>query len=182
MIKTDERIECIFELSLNAFLEERLAELLDCCFHGMLESRSYYKQVPHARLLLWHGNMLIGHAGLDHRVIRVGDCVVRVTGIIDLCVDPNYQHMGRGSALLRFSEELARNGQTEFMLLFADRADLYSRNGYRPIEPAMVTWLAIDERTSHNMQRRDFSGTLLVKEISQKTFPSGEIDLLGYLF
>lgn len=177
-----ERIEHIVEMGLRAPLERRLAVLLDRCFPKTFDGRSYFKQIPHARLLLWSGRTLIGHAGLDHRVIRLGDSVTRITGIIDLCVDPSYWHVGRGSALLQFAELLARRGQSEFMILFADRADLYSRNGYQPIEPAVVTWLAIDERSSHSMQRRDFSGTFMAKAISENPFPQGEIDLLGYLF
>ncbi|ODM42997.1 hypothetical protein A9O63_13035 [Cereibacter johrii] len=84
--------------------------------------------------------------------------------------------------LLAFAEDLARRGQTEHLILFTDRADLYLRNGYSAVEPAMVTWLAIDERASHSMQRRDFSGTFMAKALCDKPFPRGEIDLLGYLF
>lgn len=179
---SDEKIELVIEISLRGPLERQLAVLLDQCFPNTFEGRSYFKQIPHARVLMWRGNSLIGYAGLDHRVIRIGDAVTRVTGIVDLCVDPSYWHIGRGSALLQFAETLARGGQSTFMILFADRTDLYLRNGYRAIEPAVLTWLAIEERTSHSMQRRDFSGTFMVKEITDIAFPSGEIDLLGYLF
>jgi GNAT superfamily N-acetyltransferase len=178
----DEKIERVVEMGLRAPLEKRVAQLLDRCFPETFQGRSYFKQVPHVRLLLWRRDTLIGHAGLDHRVIRIGDAVTRVTGILDLCVDPRYWRVGRGSALLRFAEALARRGQTEFLILFADRADLYLRNGFQPVEPAMVTLLAIDERASQSMQRRDFSGTLMAKAISESRFPAGEIDLLGYLF
>ncbi len=182
MTTPSERIERVVEMHMTAPLERRIAELLDRCFPQTFEGRSYFKQLPHERLLLRKGNTLIGHAGLDHRVIRIGDAVARVTGIIDLCVDPGFLRVGRGSALLQFAETLARRGQTEFMILFADRSDLYERNGYRPVDPAMITWLAIDERASHSMQRRDFTGTLMAKAVSKSGFPAGEIDLLGYLF
>jgi GNAT superfamily N-acetyltransferase len=179
---TGETIERVLEMGLRASLEKRIADLLDQCFPNTFEGRSYYKQVPHSRLLLRINRRLIGHAGLDHRVIRVGETVIRVTGIVDLCVDPDHCRVGRGSTLLTFAESIARRGQTDHMILFADRADLYVRNGYRAVEPAVVTWLAIDERASHSMQRRDFSGTFMVKALSDEPFPGGEIDLLGYLF
>jgi len=177
-----ETIERVLEMDLSGPLEKRIADLLDKCFPDTFEGRSYYKQVPHSRLLLRRKGKLIGNAGLDHRVIRVGETVTRVTGIVDLCVDPDHCHVGRGSTLLAFAENLARRGQTEHMILFADRSDLYERNGYRAVEPAMVTWLALDERASHSMQRRDFSGTFMVKTLSDEPFPRGEIELLGYLF
>ena len=178
----DETIEQVLEMSLIGPQEERIADLLDQCFPDTFEGRSYYKQAPHSRLLLRQSGRLIGHAGLDHRVIRVGETVTRVTGIVDLCVDPDHDRVGRGSALLTFAENFARRGQTDHMILFADRADLYARNGYRAVGPAMVTWLAIDERASHSIQRRDFSGTFMTKALSDEPFPLGEIDLLGYLF
>ncbi len=182
MTTTGETIKRVPEMGLRSPLEKWIADLLDRCFPDTFQGRSYYKQVPHSRLLLRRKGRLIGHAGLDHRVIRVGETVTRVTGIVDLCVDPDHCRVGRGSALLAFAENLARRGQTQHMILFADRADLYERNGYRAVEPAMVTWLAIDERASHSMQRRDFSSTFMAKALSEEPFPRGEIDLLGYLF
>ena len=182
MTTTGETIERVLEMGLKGALDQRIADLLDRCFPDVFEGRSYYKQVPHSRLLLRRMGRLIGHVGLDHRVIRVGETVTRVTGIIDLCVDPDHRCVGRGSALLAFAENLVRRGQTDYMILFADRADLYLRNGYHSVEPAMVMWLAIDERASHSMQRRDFSGTFMAKALSDGPFPRGEIDLLGYLF
>lgn len=182
MNPTNENVEQVLEMDLKGPLEERVAVLLDHCFPNTFEGRSYFKQVPHSRLLLSRNGRLIGHAGLDHRIIRVGETVTRVTGIVDLCIDPDHCRVGRGSTLLAFAEDLARRGQTEHMILFADRPDLYIRNGYRAVETAWVTWLAIDERASHSMQRRDFSGKFMAKDLSKDPFPRGEIDLLGYLF
>lgn len=182
MAANSDTIERVLEIVLRSSVEKQIADLLDQCFPNTFGGRSYYKQVPHSRLLLRRKRRLIGHAGLDHRVIRVGETVTRVTGIVDLCVHPDHCRVGRGSMLLAFAEDLARRGQTEHFILFADRADLYLRNGYSIVEPAMVKWLAIDERASHSMQRRDFSGTFMAKALSDKPFPLGEIDLLGYLF
>ncbi len=178
----DETVERIFEMELKSTTELQIISLLDKCFPNTFEGRSYYKQVPHTRLLLWRRDALIGHVGLDHRVIRVGNSVVRVVGIIDLCIDPEDQHQRRGSELLQHAERLAGLGQSNYTILFADRDEIYLRNGYISVDPAMITWLAIDELASHSMQRRDFSGTFMIKEITKNPFPNGDIDLLGYLF
>lgn len=182
MTTTSETIEQVLEMGLRGPLEKQIAQLLDRCFPNTFDGRSYYKQVPHSRLLMWSKGRLIGHMGLDHRVIRVGETVTRVTGIADLCVDPDHSGAGRGSTLLEFAENLARLGQTDHMILFADRKDLYVRNGYRAVEPALLIWLAIDERASHSIQRCDLSGTFMAKTLSDAPFPLGKIDLLGYLF
>ena len=116
MKTNSETIERVLEVGLRGPLEKRIADLLDQCFPDTFEGRSYYKQVPHSRLLLRRKGTLIGHAGLDHRVIRVGETVSRITGVIDLCVDPDHCRVGRGSTLLEFAENLARRGQTKYMI------------------------------------------------------------------
>jgi hypothetical protein len=48
--------------------------------------RSYFKQLPHYRLLKYEGSVLIGYAGIDYRAIRVGREVYKIFGVMDMCV------------------------------------------------------------------------------------------------
>lgn len=177
-----ERLERVLELELPTAIERQIAELLEECFPNTFDGRTYFKQLPQLRLLLKKDGVLIGHLGLEHRIIRVADHVLRVVGVIDLCVAPASRRRGRASKLLRTAEAIARRAGAGYVILFADRTEIYLRNGYRPVIPSLVTWLAIDDRTSHGMMTRDFSGKLLVKSTSGAVFPHGSIDLLGYLF
>lgn len=175
-------ISLIAETAIDARGQRDLAQLLDSCFPGTFEGRTYFKQLPHARLVLRQDGGVVGQVGLDHRVIRVAADVVRVLGVIDLCVAPHLRRGGRATALLEAAAQVAADANAEFVILFADKPAVYLRNGYRPVEPAVVTWLAVEDRRSCGMQERDFSGTLMARPVAAAAFPRGPIDLLGYLF
>lgn len=157
-----------------------IADLLDTCFDGVHEGRTFYKQIPHERLLAWSGSDLMGHVGMDYRVVRVGEATVPILGIIDLCVSPAVRRQGIGAALLRGAEERAK-GQS-FALAMADDPRLYHQTGYSLLRATHVTFLAIDEVRCHSVISRDLSEIFMVKPLSGDTWPDGPIDLLGYLF
>ena len=157
-----------------------VACLLDACFEGVHRGRTFFKQVPHQRLLAWSGDGLVGHVGMDLRAVRVGEATVSVLGIVDLCVAPAARRQGIGAALLQAAEDRAE-GQS-FALAMADDSRIYRRAGYGLIHAADVTFLAIDELRCHGVVRRDLSEIFMVKRLGGDAWPDGPIDLLGHLF
>ena len=157
-----------------------IADLLDTCFDSVHGGRTYYKQVPHEHLLVWSGRDLIGHVGMDYRMVRVGEAILPILGIIDLCVAPSARRQGIGAALLQRAEYRAK--AQSFSLAMADDWRLYHRTGYSLLPAASVTFLAIDELRSHSVIRRDLSDIFMVKQLAGDAWPDGQIDLLGYLF
>lgn len=175
-------ISLVAEMAIDAVVERDLSRLLDLCFPGTFEGRSYFKQLPHARLICRQDGEIVGQAGLDYRVIRVAADVVRVLGIVDLCVAPHLRLNGRASAMLDMAALVASEARAEFTMLFADKPDLYLRRGYRSVNPTTVTWLAIENRSTFGVEKRDFGEILLIRPVAGAAFPQGLIDLLGYLF
>ena len=157
-----------------------IASLLDACFDGVHGGRTWFKQIPHERLLAWRGCDLMGHVGMEYRVVRVGEAIVPILGIVDLCVVPAARRQGIGAALLQGAEERAR-GQS-FALAMADDPRFYERAGYSLLNDANVTFLAIDELRCHSVIRRDLSEIFMVKQLTCDAWPDGPIDLLGHLF
>ena len=139
-------IKHIVETSINTSTESELIALLEECFPDTFEGRTYFKQMPHARLLHYHDGVLAGQVGLDFRIIRVGTEVIRTLGLIDLCVTPKLRFQKRASAMLERVAVIASQARTDFQILFADIPLLYLNNGYKPVEPSQITWLAIEER------------------------------------
>ena len=172
-------------MDIQLVLEGNLAEaelpgLLETCFPNTFDGRTYFKQLPHARLLAKQP-ALVAQLGLDLRIIRVGSRLVRVLGIIDLCVLPEHRGQGLAGRLLQLAEQTAVDWAAEFLILFADSPTLYQNNGYHaPL--AQVTWLGIEDRASCGQLDRDLTGTLWCKSPSDQPWPEGPIDLLGYLF
>ena len=66
--------------------EVDIVDLLECCFDGIHEGRTYFKQAPHGRFVAWENSKLIGHIGFDFRLVRVGSNILPILGVIDLCV------------------------------------------------------------------------------------------------
>jgi hypothetical protein len=97
-------------------------------------------------------------------------------------VAPHLRLEGRASAILEMAAGIAADARADFTMLFADKPDLYLRNGYRSISSAVITWLAIEDRLTYGVQERDFSSILMVRPIAGAEFPQGTVDLLGYLF
>ena len=175
-------IEHQLETAIDRRTERALASLLDQCFPGMFEGRTYYKQLPHARLLLRGKGVLVGQCGLDFRIIRIGDEVLRALGVIDLCVAHSRRRLGLASELLDRVDEIAKTARADLTLLFADRPGLYRRAGFQAADPARVQWLAVENIASDGMVERDLAPTLMVRMAEPKQLPSGIIDLIGYLY
>lgn len=160
----------------------QIARLLDECFPNTFDSRSYFKQLPHFRYLMLLNDTLIGHMGVDHRVIKVGGTIIRIFGIIDLCVTPLHRHSGIAGSLLHSVETLAEKSNVEFLVLMGDNDTLYKSNGFERISPAITRWFAVEDVESISVIERDLSDCFLIKGMKTQNWPKGKIDMLGYLF
>lgn len=137
--------------------------------------RSYFKLPPHLRLLAYLDGVLVGHLGVEPRLMRVGEQVVRAVGVVDLCV----RARGRGIASRLLAEVCALDG--EYAVLFADDDRVYVRNGFTHVD-VPVTWLKIHEHRSLGLSERVVPGGMMVRPLAGNPWPAGEIDLLGHLF
>ena len=170
------------EYAISNEMLSQLRILLDESFPETLEGRTYFKQLPHVRLLAMDGGSLIGQVGIDGRVVNVGGAVVSIFGLIDLAVHPARRGQGVGTLLLAEAERIARASKREFLVLMADRYDLYLKEGYSRVQPALTKWLAIEDRNSIALISKDLSHCFMAKPLTERTWPKGMIDMLGYLF
>ncbi|MDC9589619.1 GNAT family N-acetyltransferase [Xenorhabdus sp. XENO-10] len=151
-------------------------------FPDTFDGRSYFKQLPHFRYLIFQDDTLIGHMGIDHRVIKIGGETVRILGVIDLCVKPSHRCIGIATNLLKTIEQLAATSNVEFLVLMGDNDALYKANGFKRVTPAITKWFAVEDVESISLIERDLSDCFLVKAMRDKDWPNGKIDMLGYLF
>lgn len=170
------------ELAVTADLRERIRELLHLGFPdaGFTRTRTYLKQLPRKRLLAWAGEALAGHLGIEHRVIRTPDGPAPILGVIDVCVRPEVRGRGVATAMLGEVEQLARSHEVPFLVLFATDDRLYRRRGFRRASNRL-TWTKIDEHETLGIAREPLR-ELMVKEVGDRRWREGEVDLLGYQF
>ena len=170
----------VAEAEIGPDIRQQLQALLQMCFPGY-PSRSYFKLPPHFRYLAMAHGSLVGQMGVELRVIRVGNEVIRTFGVVDLCVMQSERSRGLAARLLTEVSEFARSCGMDFVILFADDDRVYTRNGWTRAGNR-CTWVKIHEHTTLGLARAAQTNALMVKAIGPRAWPEGEVDLLGHLF
>ncbi|MCT4786983.1 GNAT family N-acetyltransferase [Exiguobacterium aestuarii] len=176
------RIEQHLEMTISESINTELIELLQHAFPSIYPNRRYFKQLPHLRLIAYEDEQIIGQVGLDFRVMNVDGEPIHVLGIIDLCVRKEVRGRGVGLALMEEVIALGEEYPIDFLLLFADRPDLYERIGFHTVSNT-CTWLQIDDenQTTRGIGEASFD-ELMVRSVGDKKWTEGKLDLLGYLY
>ncbi|HIF5636864.1 TPA: GNAT family N-acetyltransferase [Vibrio parahaemolyticus] len=143
-------------------------------------ARSYYKQLPHMRALKYLGDKIVGYMGLDYRVVSVGNENFKVLGVIDFCVDSEYQGEGIGSSMLSHLADYAFTKDVDFIILISDLHAFYSSNGYQRVD-MLSSWLRLSEHKNYGVAV-EYVDDLYVKSISGKSWTDGHMDWLGYMY
>jgi Acetyltransferase (GNAT) domain len=171
----------IAEAEIGTDLSGRLQSLLQACFPEY-PSRSYFKLPPHFRYIATTGNGdVAAQMGVEFRVIRVGDSVLRTFGVVDLCVAAAQRSHGLAGMLLADLTDLARSCEMAFIVLFADDDRLYARNGWARVTNR-CSWLRINDHVTLGLAGPEDTGVMMVKAIGEQPWPEGDVDLLGHLF
>lgn len=174
-------IEIVLEYNLSDEVHKLANQLLVESFPDYPLDRSYYKLLPQFRYLVWAGENLIAHMGIEHRVITNTGTPARIFGLIDLCVASSYRSQKIATTLLQQIEELSKTSKIDFLILFADDSRLYAKNGYQRVEN-LCRWMKVDEHQTLGVGEELMSDCMMVKQISEQTWQEGMVDLLGYLF
>lgn len=171
----------VAEAEIGAGLSRRLQSLLQACFPGY-PGRSYFKLPPHFRYVAMTGNGdVAAQMGVEFRVIRVGDTVLRTFGVVDLCVTEGQRSRGLAGTLLAEVTESARSCGMAFVVLFADDDRLYVRNGWVRVT-SRCSWVRINDHVTLGLAGPEDTGAMMVKAVGEQPWPEGDVDLLGHLF
>ena len=170
------------EFDIPEKIHQQITELRNTCFSAKnAKPRSYYKQLPHFRYLAFAENMLVAHMGVDHRVISLGNSIVSIFGVIDLCVKPSHQGQGIASKILALLTDLAVEKSVDFLFLVADDNRIYLKNGFQSISH-YCSWLRIHEHKNYGVAVEKIEEDFMIKQTSNKSWIDEPIDLLGYMF
>lgn len=175
------RIERTEEWLVAPAVQQQIAALLGEAFPDYPAGQSYYKQLPHFRLLAWHESRLVGHLAVEHRLISNSGAPLRIFGIADLCVAADHQHRKIASCLLLELETLGRVNGIDFLVLLAKDHDLYLHNGFQAVDN-LCQWVMVQRFRTFGVVRRSLGGSLLIKPLGDKTWKNGLVDFLGHIF
>lgn len=179
-------VKFVPEIEIDEGTSDTIVGLLSQCFPGEgHDGRDYFKQLPHHRILAYEDDRLVGHLGVDLRVMNLNGQAIRVFGAIDVCVAPDRQGLGIGTDLLQRFETVARHSnRVDFLFLLSKNPAIYEKLGYRRTK-VQTTWLKIDQHKNYGLGIEQISDALLLyKAISdtQCQWNDGELDLLGYMY
>ncbi|HHF3111303.1 TPA: GNAT family N-acetyltransferase [Vibrio diabolicus] len=168
------------EIELSKAQHNAIEALRNKSFPEHQVDRSYYKQLPHMRVLKYEGDHLVGYMGLDYRVVRVGDEIYKVLGVSDFCVESTLQRQGIGTTMLSQLSEYASTKDVDFIILVSDLDRFYVANGYVCLN-SLSSWLRVHEHKNYGVAVEQVDD-LYVKPISGKIWAVGHIDWLGYMY
>jgi GNAT superfamily N-acetyltransferase len=171
----------IAEAEIDETLGGEVQALLQLCFPGFPD-RTYFKLPPHFRyLVMMNDGAVAAQMGVEYRVVRVGDSVLRTFGVVDLCVRPSERSRGLAAKLLAELTGFARSCRMDFILLFADDDRLYVRTGWARVRN-LCTWVQINNHETLGLAKAEDPEAMMVKATGPRVWPEGDVDLLGHVF
>lgn len=172
----------VIEFDISKDRHQQITKLRNSCFPiENAKPRSYYKQLPHFRYLVSVEDMLVAHMGVDHRVIRVGDSVFTIFGVVDLCVESSYRQQGIASKLLSLLTQLAREKSVDFLFTVVRDERIYLKHSFQNISH-YCSWLRIHEHNNYGVAIEKIEKELMIKQTGNQPWINEPIDLLGYMF
>ena len=173
-------IQRIVEPEIDRKLADEVRSVLRGCFDDYPD-RTYFKLPPHFRYLVMDGDAVVAQMGVEFRIVRVGESVIRTFGVVDLCVRDGRRSSGLAGRLLAEVAAYASACAIDFVLLFADDARLYAAHGWVPATNP-VTWVKIHEHRTLGLAEEIRIPEMMIKATGDRGWPVGVVDLLGHMF
>jgi aminoglycoside 2'-N-acetyltransferase I len=132
-------LQTIDEAEIDTKLDADLKAFLCVCFPSNQDvfsrTRAWHGSHPTYSVLLRDGETIVGHASVVDRRIHVGSTPLRIAGIMNVAVLPEYRGKKLVDRILRAAMERARSHGMDIGLLFCRRGvvPIYSRNGWQEI-------------------------------------------------
>lgn len=175
------KIVRIEELQIDERTHLFIQDLLQHCFPEYPKGRSYYKQIPTFRYLVWDKKKLVAQMAVEHRMMNVGSDSHRIFGIADLCVHTDYQKKHIATDLVTALEKLGKKNRIDFLVLTAGEHDFYNKLKFK-LQQTTCRWLMINEHQTLGVGHRRIDESLMVKAINGKAWGTGLVDFLGHVF
>ncbi|WP_199437665.1 GNAT family N-acetyltransferase [Vibrio owensii] len=169
------RFEYILDDEVTQELDAKLRSLLSTCFtkeqDKIFQTQRYFREMPRHRYLIWDGEILAAHIAVHEKQVMIDDQSFPISGIAEVCVQPNFRGKGLVKTLLNSVHQDAIERGDAFSVLFG-RTHVYQSSGYQPadnlhMEVQPNQWASISDA--------------MVRSLNI-TWPQQVVHLVGYPF
>ncbi|YCO01210.1 GNAT family N-acetyltransferase [Vibrio sp. VNB-15] len=131
------RFEYILDDEVTPELDAKLRALLSTCFtkeqDKIFQTQRYFQEVPRHRYLIWDDSQLAAHIAVHEKQVMIDDQSFPISGIAEVCVQPDYRGKGLVKLLLEAIHQDALERGDAFSVLFG-RTQVYQSSGYHSID------------------------------------------------
>ncbi|MBN1127155.1 MAG: GNAT family N-acetyltransferase [Sedimentisphaerales bacterium] len=173
-------IRVLDEQAVTPEMDEAIRNTLTVCFpHNQdlfSKTRQWRGNIPLFSVVACDGNCIAAHVAVVDRTIRVGNVLLQVAGVGNVCARPEYRKTGLIDQVLALTVDEARQRKFPVGLLFCRdyvRA-VYERNGWKILPNQPCTRVEGNREIPVGPDNPRFW-----IHLNQDLFPTGPIHLLG---
>ena len=174
-------IEYIRDSNVDMYLDRSLRDLLCNCFTEpiakVFRECRYFKEPPsHRWLIQSEDTQLIAHVALHEKVVTASHQQIRVGGIAEVCVHPEYRGQGLVRQLLAAVHDWLRSKDYSFSIL-SGYPCVYTSSGY-----VSITNLYQEKTLDNDSVKLEPVPLAIVCQLLDNKWPDDRVYLLGKSF
>lgn len=171
----------IDERQMDAASDAGIKQGLCACFPNdaaiFTRTRVWHGSAPAFSVLIEDAGWIIAHVGVVDRVIQAGAEELRIAGVQNVFVRPEFRGRGLVDEVMRSAMAEAMQRRMDAGLLFCLPAleRVYARTSWQTLPPRTI-WAS---RANGERYRLDEKNLLMFHSLAKEAFPAGTIDLNG---
>lgn len=171
-------VKYIFDSDVDDILDRKFREALFLCFPKQIvfEKQRFYKELPQHRWYVEVDNKIVAHVAVHDLEINTEKGNIKVAGIAEVLVNPDFRKRGLAKLLLEQAHTWATQNNFDFAMLYGDKK-VYCSSGYLNINN-QIKYL---DHESNEWKIETFVDAM-VKQLGGIIWPEGVIDLNGPTF
>jgi hypothetical protein len=171
-------IKYLKDSDVDKSMNDKLISILAECFpeQPIFAKQRFYKEMPEFRWFIEENEEIIAHVALHIKSIMVGDKIVVIGEIAEVCVRPLFRKNGLAKKIMSVVHEWLVQHKYRYVMLFG-YGNIYSSSGYFNIENEIRY---IDYKNGQARIEKNIDA--MVKLLSSESWPEGLVDLKGFTF
>ncbi len=130
-----QHVQFIKDEHVDEEMNKNLISILSTCFphEPTFRTQRFFKEMPRYRWIVNDGSKIVAHAAMHDKIVKTDIRDIRICGVAEVCVHPEYRGQGLVRKLLVKMHDFAKEQGIEYSVLFGD-AKVYASSGYAKVD------------------------------------------------